>query len=396
MSIGGAVRVPGRDGGPGGVIGVGMVGYGFMGRAHSHAWRTVGRVFDVPLRPRLVALAGRDGAAAAAAAPRLGFAEGLRGHEALLARDDVELVDICTPGINHAEVAIAALESGRHVLCEKPLGNTLQESEAMATAAARAGTVAMVGFNYRRVPAIEVARRLIADGKLGDIRHVRAVYLQDWGADSETPLVWRFVREQAGSGSLGDLGAHLVDLAQHLAGDDVASVCALVETFVRDRPLPDGSGARGAVTVDDVALVAGRFADGATLSLEATRLAPGRKNALRIEVNGERGTVAFDLERLNELEVFLPGEAEGFTRVLVTEPSDPWYDAWWPPGHVIGWDATFVHELRDLIVGIAAGESVAPTFADGLQVDRVLAAVAESAREQRWTTVAKRGQEVAA
>jgi predicted dehydrogenase len=383
-------------------IGIGMAGYGFMGRAHAHGWRTVAHVFDLPLHPRLVAVAGRDGAAAKAAAGKLGFSTGLEGWDALIARDDIGLIDVCTPGSGHADVAIAALEAGKHVLCEKPLANSVAESEAMAAAAERAAAndvVAMVAFNYRRVPAVEVARRLVAENRLGTVRHVRAVYLQDWGADPETPLLWRFVAEQAGTGALGDLGAHVVDLAQHIAEDDVASVSALLETFVKERPLTDGSGARGRVTVDDAAVVTARFAGGATGAFEVTRLAPGRKNALRIEVNGEVGSLAWDLERPNELALMLPGEAdarEGFRRVLVTEPGDPWLEAWWPPGHVLGWDATFVHELRDLLQGVSAGAQVAPTFADGLQVDRVLGAIADSAASGRWAEVTPRNQEVRA
>uniref|UniRef100_UPI000568ABD8 Gfo/Idh/MocA family protein n=1 Tax=Streptomyces sp. NRRL B-3229 TaxID=1463836 RepID=UPI000568ABD8 len=291
---------------------VGMVGYAFMGAAHSQGWRTAGRVFDLPLRPVLAAICGRDADAVRRAADRHGWAAAETDWRALVERDDVDLVDICTPGDSHAEIAIAALEAGKHVLCEKPLANTVEEAQAMTRAAEAAqerGQLAMVGFNYRRVPATALARRMVAEGRLGTLRHLRVTYLQDWLVDPEFPLTWRLRREKAGSGSLGDLGAHIIDLAQYLAGEPLAGVSALTETFVRERPLAGaakglaaeaGTGT-GQVTVDDAALFTGRFASGALASFEATRYATGRKNSLRIELNGERGSLAFDLERLNEL-----------------------------------------------------------------------------------------------
>ncbi|MEV5386900.1 Gfo/Idh/MocA family oxidoreductase [Streptomyces sp. NPDC052721] len=388
---------------------VGMVGYAFMGAAHSQGWRTVGHVFDLPRRPVLAVLCGRDGAAARAAAERHGWAAVETDWRALIARGDIDLVDICTPGDSHAEIAVAALAAGKHVLCEKPLANTVAEAETMTRAAEEAygrGQVAMVGFNYRRVPATAFARRMIADGRLGTLRHVRVTYLQDWLADPAFPLTWRLRREHAGSGALGDLGAHIVDLAQYLAGEPLAGVSALTETFVRERPLPGGPSrglaagsatgsphvSTGTVTVDDAAVFTGRFASGALASFEATRYATGRKNALRIELNGERGSLAFDLERLNELwfhDATGPGAEAGFRRILVTEPEHPYLDAWWPPGHGLGYEHTFVHQARDLVHAIAAGTRPAPSFADGLQVQRVLAAVEESAEKNSvYTPVA--------
>ncbi|KUN17116.1 dehydrogenase [Streptomyces corchorusii] len=388
---------------------VGMVGYAFMGAAHSQGWRTVGHVFDLPRRPVLAALCGRDGAAARSAAERHGWAAVETDWRALVARDDIDLVDICTPGDSHAEIAVAALAAGKHVLCEKPLANTVAEAETMTRAAEEAygrGQVAMVGFNYRRVPATAFARRLVADGRLGTLRHVRVTYLQDWLADPAFPLTWRLRREHAGSGALGDLGAHIVDLAQYLAGEPLAGVSALTETFVRERPLPGGPSrglaagsatgtpgvSTGTVTVDDAAVFTGRFASGALAAFEATRYATGRKNALRIELNGERGSLAFDLERLNELwfhDTTGPGAEAGFRRILVTEPEHPYLDAWWPPGHGLGYEHTFVHQARDLVHAIAAGTRPDPSFADGLQVQRVLAAVEESAEKNSvYTPVA--------
>lgn len=372
-------------------LGVGMVGYAFMGAAHSQGWRTAARVFDLPLRPAMAAICGRDPDAVRAAADKHGWAAAETDWRALIARDDVQLVDVCTPGDSHAEIAIAALEAGKHVLCEKPLANSVAEAEAMADAARRAqarGQRAMVGFNYRRTPAIAQARRMVAGGRIGVLRHVRVTYLQDWIVDPEFPLVWRLRRELAGSGALGDLGAHIVDLAQYLAGERLVGVSALTETFVRDRPLPgaagSGAAARGPVTVDDAALFTGRLASGALASFEASRFAAGRKNSLRIELNGDHGSLAFDLERLNELSFHdhtAPAADSGFRRILVTEPDHPYLEAWWPPGHGLGYDHTFVHQARDMVAAIAAGTDPEPSFEDGLQVQRVLAAVEESAEK---------------
>jgi predicted dehydrogenase len=367
-------------------LGVGMVGYAFMGRAHSQAWRTVDRVFDLPLRPRLAAICGRDEAATAAAAGRLGWAAAETDWRALIARDDVQLIDIAAPGGLHAPIAIAALQAGKHVLCEKPLANTLAEAELMAAAADAAfpsGARAMVGFNYRRVPALALARRLVEQGRIGQLRHVRAVYLQDWLVDPDSPLTWRMQADQAGSGALGDLGAHIVDLARFLTGDEITGVSAVSATFVEERPLLDGDGA-GRVTVDDAVVFSARFGSGALGSFEATRYAAGRKNGLRIELNGSAGSLAFDLERLNELEFYdgdvaVGGSTAGFRRILVTEPEHPYLSAWWPPGHTLGWEHTFTNQARDLLTAIADGGQPTPSFGDGLAVQRVLDAVQRSA-----------------
>jgi predicted dehydrogenase len=374
-------------------IGVGMVGYAFMGRAHSLAWNTVGRVFDLPVRPRLAAICGRDRSAAEAAAGRLGWAAAETDWRALIARDDVQLVDIAAPGDLHAPIAIAALAAGKHVLCEKPLANTLTEAEAMRAAADDAypgGARAMTGFNYRRVPALALARRLVEQGRIGRLRHFRAVYLQDWLADADAPMTWRMRAERAGSGALGDLGAHIVDLARYLTGDELTGVCALSETFVRERPLADGPGS-GTVTVDDAVVFTGRLASGALASFEVTRYATGRKNGLRLELNGSAGSLAFDLERLNELEFFDAGgdsADSGFRRILVTEGSHPYLSGWWPPGHTLGWEHTFTHQARDLLTAIADGAQPLPSFGDGLAVQRVLDAVARSAASgNSWESV---------
>src|SRR5688500_15743129 len=292
---------------------VGMVGYAFMGAAHSHAWRTAPRFFDLPLQPRLTAVAGRNADGVRAAADKLGWASVETDWRRLVERDDIDLIDICTPGDTHADIAIAALEAGKHVLCEKPLANTVAEAVDMADAARRAeerGVRSMVGFTYRRVPAVALAKQLVDEGRLGTIRHVRAQYLQDWIVDPAFPLVWRLQKDKAGSGALGDIGAHIIDLAQHVLGSAITGVSGLTETFVKERPLPEassglsasGSGGTGAVTVDDAALFLARFESGALGSFEATRFASGRKNAIRLEVNGSDGSIAFDFESMNELQ----------------------------------------------------------------------------------------------
>ena len=383
---------------------VGMIGYAFMGSAHSQAWRTVNRVFDLPAEVSMVAVAGRQQAHVVSAATRLGWAHAVTDWRDLVERDDIDLIDICTPGDSHAEIAIAALAAGKHVLCEKPLANSVAEAVVMAEAADTAhhhGVRAMCGYNYRRVPAVALLRQMISDGRLGDIRHVRAVYLQDWIIDPQFPLVWRLQRDLAGSGALGDIGAHIIDLTQYLTGQNIVGVSALTETFVKTRPLAtvstglvaQGGAATGPVTVDDAALFVARLSGGAVATYEATRFATGRKNSLRVEVNGSLGSAVFDLERLNELEYYdasAPAGSQGFTRILVTEPGHPYMSAWWPPGHIIGYEHSFTHQARDLIEAITAGTDPSPSFADALQVQLVLDAVERSADcGSDWTNVTR-------
>lgn len=386
-----------------GQLRVGMVGYAFMGAAHSQAWRTVNHAFELPLSARMSVVCGRDEDKVAAAAAKLGWESHATDWRQVVTSDDVDLVDICTPGDTHAEIALAALAAGKHVLCEKPLANSVAEARQMAEAAAAAqakGIRTMCGFNYRRVPAVALMRRLVADGRIGTVRHVRAVYLQDWIVDPEFPLVWRLRKDVAGSGALGDIGAHIVDLTQYVTGQQITGVSALTETFVRERPLPaesaglsaagNGHAGSGEVTVDDAALFLARLDGGAVATYEATRFATGRKNGLRVELNGSLGSVAFDFERMNELEFYdatLPTSEQGFTRVLVTEPDHPYMAAWWPAGHPIGYEHTFTHEVHDLITAIAAGEDPAPSFADALQIQLVLDAVERSAASSAWVPV---------
>ncbi len=384
-------------------LGIGMVGHAFMGRTHSHAWRNAAAAFDLPLRPRRVVVAGRDADRTASAADRLGWEESTTDWRSLLDRDDVDVIDICTPGDSHAEIAIAALEAGKHVLCEKPLANSVAEAEQMVAAARAAnadGVRSMVGFNYRRVPALALARQLVADGALGDLHHVRARYLQDWLLDPEFPLAWRLQKEHAGSGALGDIGAHIIDAAQFLTGDRVAGVSALTHTFVTQRPLPSssddglsGSGGDdyGEVTVDDAALFIGRMESGALASFEASRFAAGAKNDMGIDLYGSRGALRFSFEDMNELwihDATADAATGGFTRVLATEGADPYSGAWWPPGHVLGYDHTFVHEIADFVRAIGDEQDPTPSFADALSVQRVLDAVERSAgQDGTWASV---------
>ncbi len=382
-------------------LSVGMVGYAFMGAAHSQAWRNAPRFFDLPLHPRLAALAGRDAARVTQAAGRLGWDSTETSWEALVARDDIDLIDVCTPGDTHAEIAIAALEAGKHVLCEKPLANSVEEAEAMVRAAEKAaahGVRSMVGFTYRRVPAIALARQLVAEGRLGTLHHVRAQYLQDWIVDPQAPMSWRLDKSKAGSGALGDIGAHIIDLAQFITGDSIGRVSGRLRTFVDERPLPSEhaglSGTAGAgtgtVTVDDAATFLAEFRGGALGVFEATRFANGRKNAIRIEINGSAGSLAFDFEDMNLLH-FFDGTEEtriaGFRRIVVTEAQHPYVGAWWPPGHLLGYEHGFTHQVVDLVHDIAAGSDPAPSFADGLRVQRVLAAVETSSDTDSWQEI---------
>jgi predicted dehydrogenase len=373
-------------------LNVAMVGYGFMGAAHSQGWRTAPRFFDLPIQPRMKTIVGRDPEKVEAARQQFGWEESETDWRKLIERDDIHLIDICTPGDTHADIAIAALRAGKHVMCEKPLANTVEEAERMATAAveaARNGVYAMVGFSYRRVPALIFARQLVRDGRIGEIRQVRATYLQDWLSDADGPMTWRLDKSKAGSGSLGDIGAHAVDAVQFITGETLSSVSGVLETLVKERPLlgeqvglgGKASDERGEVTVDDVALFFGRLSGGALGTFEATRYALGRKNALHLEFNGSKGSIAFDLERMNELEFYDGTESageQGFRRILVTEPEHPFVGKWWPTGHGLGWEHAFTHQVVDFLNGVHKGEQPKPSLAEGAQVQRVLAAVEQS------------------
>lgn len=383
---------------------IAMVGHGFMGAAHSQAWRTAPRFFDLGVEPEMAVIVGRDPERTEAARVQYGWQSASTDWRAVVADPDIDVVDIVSPGSSHVEIAIAALEAGKHVLCEKPLANTVEQAEAMTAAAAAArahGVRAMVGFSYRRVPAIAVARRLVQDGRIGTVRQVRALYLQDWLADEDGPMTWRLDKELAGSGALGDIGAHAIDLVEYVTGASLATVSGTLETFVTERPLMaegvglsgTASSERGQVTVDDAAFFTARLgggaADGAIGTFEATRYATGRKNGLTLEISGSEGAIQFDLESMNELRLYessAPAGEQGFRRILVTEPEHPYMAAWWPTGHLIGYEHTFSHQVKDFVEAIVAGTDPSPSFEDGLHVQRVLDAVERSAADgSRWT-----------
>ncbi|WP_314212269.1 Gfo/Idh/MocA family oxidoreductase [Pseudarthrobacter equi] len=366
-------------------LGVAAIGYAFMGKAHSNAWRNVASFFDVPAFEQKV-LVGRDATAVAEAAAKYGWAESATDWREVIDRDDIHIIDICAPGWMHAEIAIAALEAGKHVLVEKPLANTLAEAELMTAAAAKArarGVQSMIGFNYRRVPALALARELIAEGRLGTVRHVRAAYLQDWLADDQSPMTWRLRKETAGSGALGDIASHAIDQVLYLLGDQVTEVTGRLHTFVPQRPGGDAAGeALEDVTVDDAAWATLSLASGAIASVEVSRVATGQKNSLKLEIYGDQGTILFDLENLNELgflDATTPVREQGFRRILVNEPEHPYLEAWWPQGHIIGWEHTFTHQVRDFLTAIQDQTPPSPSFEEGLNVQYILNAVEESA-----------------
>lgn len=390
---------------------VAMVGHGFMGAAHSQAWRVAPRFFPLDREPEMTVVVGRDPERTEAARARFGWQRAETDWRRVVEDPDIDVVDVCSPGSSHVEVAIAALEAGKHVLCEKPLANTVAEAEAMVTAAESAaarGIRSMVGFSYRRVPALAFAHQLVQAGRIGEVRHARALYLQDWLTDADGPMTWRLDASLAGSGSLGDIGAHAVDLVEHITGATLASVSGTLETFVHERPLlADGVGLsgtpsdqRGQVTVDDAAWFTGRLTGGAArpggtvATFEATRYATGRKNGLTIEISGSTGAIAFDLEAMNELRVYdttAPAGEQGFRRVLVTEPEHPYMANWWPTGHPIGYEHTFVHEVVDFVTAITGGQPPEPSFAVGLHVQDVLYAVQRSAADgSAWTPIPTR------
>jgi predicted dehydrogenase len=372
-------------------VNVALIGYAFMGRAHSNAYRQVSRFFSPKLTPRLKVVCGRDRKKVARAAAQLGWEEWATDWREVVARDDIQVVDVVTPGDSHAEIAIAAAKAGKAVLCEKPLANTVKEAKAMVAAVQKAGVVNMVCHNYRRAPAVVLARQLVASGKLGRIYHYRGTYLQDWIVDPELPLLWRFQKDKAGSGALGDILSHSLDLGRYVLGAEVTEVAGALETYIKHRPLLDDPKKKGRVTVDDAALCLVRFANGALGSIEGTRLAPGRKNYNRFEVNGSKGSVAFNLERLNELEYYSSedeGSVQGFHQILATDPAHhPYIKGWWPPGHVIGYEHTFVHTVYDFLEAVASGKRVRPDFEDGLRNQAVLEAIERAAHTRRWVKV---------
>lgn len=382
-------------------LNIGLLGYSFMGKAHTNAFRKVPMFFpETGVEPVMKVICGSNRENVAAAARTFGWEEYDTDWENVVARDDIDVIDICTPGNLHMPMAIAALEAGKHVICEKPLANNLDEARAMLRAAENANAKTMVAYNYRRVPAVALARQLIEEGRIGQIYHWRAVYLQDWIIDPDFPMVWRFEKDKAGSGPHGDLNAHIIDLALHLVGD-IQSVVAADTTFIKERPLAESidaslgatggkSDRMGTVTVDDATLFLARFGNGALGSFEATRFAAGRRNHNRFEINGSKGSIAFNLEKMNELQFYSredEGHIQGFREIIVNEGVHPYISAWWPPGHIVGWEHTFVHEVRDFFEAIVNDREASPNFREGARVQAVLEAASDSAQSDRWRDV---------
>lgn len=380
-----------------GQLNVGLVGYKFMGKAHSNAYLSVAKFFDTKLTPVMKAVCGRNEAAVKEFADQWGWESIETDWRKLVARDDIGLVDIGSPGDTHAEIAIAAAKAGKHVYCEKPLANSLEDCKKMVAAVRSTGVRHMVNFNYRKCPAVSLAKRMIEAGDLGEVRHVRATYLQDWLVDPQFPMNWRLRKESAGSGAHGDLGAHIVDLARFLVGD-IKEVVGEMKTFITERPAEgsssglSGSAGQGMekVTVDDCSLFLARFDNGAVGTFEATRLAPGRKNFNRIEINGSKGSLVWCFEDLNYLDYYNcedPSAAQGFRRILATEGEHPYVAAWWPPGHMLGYDHGFVNAVADLIEGIATDKNPSPCFVAGANCVSVLESVEKSAQSGKWEAV---------
>ena len=371
-----------------------MIGYRFMGKAHSNAWRQAPRFFPLQAGIELHTICGRDAAAVEAARVQFGWAHAATDWRAVVNSPEIDIVDINTPNSTHAPIAIAAARAGKHVLCEKPLALTVAECEAMLAAARKAKVVHMVCHNYRRIPAIAQAKKMIDEGAIGTPHHYRARYAQDWPADPNFPFVWRMQKGISGSGSLGDLNAHIIDLARYLVGE-FAEVNGLLHTFVKERPLLDRSGKpgkkNGKVTVDDASLIIGRFQNGALANLEATRFAYGRKNFIDIEINGSKGSLHFNFQEMNRLQFFdatQPKDRRGFTDIHVTRRGvHPYFASWWPEGHIIGYEHTFIHTVVDFVNACVRGKPVHPTFEDGLKNQRVLAAVEASAKRRNWVKV---------
>lgn len=380
-------------------LNIGMVGYKFMGKAHSNAYRALPMFFPDRITPTMKAICGRNTEAVSAAAEQFGWAEHTSDWKELVSRDDIDLIDINAPSNAHKEIAVAAAKAGKHLYCEKPLALSLQDSRDMLEAAEKSGVKHMVGFNYRFAPAVMLVKRLIDEGRLGDIYHFRAWFLQDWLVDPDFPLAWRMQKEIAGSGAHGDLGAHLIDMAHYLIGD-ITEVIGMSETFIKERPLPEETGGlsatsgnqseTGPVTVDDATLFLARFGNGALGSFEATRFATGHRSTNSFEINGSKGSVIFDFERMNELQVYFnddKDDVQGFRRIMATDPAHAYSGVWWPAGHPIGYEHTFTHAFVEFLDAIEQDRQPVPNFNDGVKCQQVLEAVEQSVKERKWIDV---------
>ena len=382
---------------PSSTINVCLIGYKFMGKAHSQAWSTVSRFFELDAQPVMKVVCGRDSGAVNKFAGRWGWQEASDDWKSAVSRSDVDLVDISAPGNVHCEISVAAAQAGKHVFCEKPLAFTIAESTRMLSAVREAGVKHMVNFNYRLCPAVSLARQMIDSGEIGEIRHVRCTYLQDWLVDPEFPMNWRMRKETAGSGAHGDLGAHSIDLARFLVGE-ISEVVGMKKTFIKERPAEGSSDGLTAtagegvetVSVDDCSLFLAKFSGGAVGTFEATRLAPGRKNFNRIEINGSTGSLVWCFEDMNYLDYYSTkdaGSRQGFRRIIATEGEHPYASNWWPPGHMLGYEHGFTHAVYNLTQSIANDTACVPDFRDGAQCVAVLEAVDQSIESGGWARV---------
>ena len=382
---------------------VGLIGTQFMGKAHSNAWSQAGHFFKLPLKIVKQAICGRNEERAKNMADTWGWKSIELDWRELIERKDIDIIDICTPNNSHAEIAIAALKAGKHVACEKPLCMDKNEAARMVRAARENKTLLNnVWYNYRRVPALALARQLVEEGRLGRIFHVRAVYLQSWIIDPNFPAVWRLDAKTAGSGAHGDLNAHIIDAARYITGDEITEVVAHAETFIKERPsgamaggLSASKGASGKkiemskVTVDDAVVILAKFKGGAVATFEATRFAQGRKNGNRIEINGEKGAIEFAFEDMNRLQFYdatAPTKIQGWTDIMVTESTHPYFGAYWPAGHIIGYEHTFINQCSDIVTAIGEGKAaqLQPDFANAARTQAVLDAALESSAKRKW------------
>lgn len=380
-------------------LNVGLIGYKFMGKAHSNAFQRIGMFFDPAVNIGMKCICGREEAWVRESAKKFGWESYETSWEKLMNREDIDMVDITAPSNAHKEIALAAAEKGKHIFCEKPLALNLKDAREMLNAVRNKGVKHQIGFNYRFAPAIQLAKKLVDEGKIGRIFHFRALYLQDWIIDPDFPLVWRLDKKVAGSGSLGDLGAHCIDLARFLVGD-FDRVIGMNKTFIKERPLvgkmtglsaqAQENAPKGEVTVDDTTLFLAEFKNGAVGSFEATRFANGHRNGMSFEINGSKGSILFEFERMNELKYYSADDevgVQGFRRIQVTEPGHPYAGAWWPAGHVIGYEHTFVHELYEFVQAIALDKKTVPDFEDGVKCSQILEAVDVSITERQWIKV---------
>ena len=382
-------------------LNVALIGAQFMGKTHSNAWRKVGMFFDLPVKPVMKVLCGKF-PEELGNAEKWGWQETSLDWKAVVNRPDIDVVDVCTPNFLHPAIAIAAAKAGKHVVCEKPLANTLAEAKDMLAAVQKAGVKHMCGFSYRFAPAVATIKQMLKRKELGRIFHFRAAYQQDWIVDPNFPMVWRLVKKHTGSGALGDIGAHITDLCHYLVGE-IDEVCAAMQTFIKHRPISESdtgiagkgkekrSGTMGTVDVDDAAVYLARIKDADTLAtFEATRFATGRRNYNSIEIYGSDGSVLWNQEDMNIFQYFNrkdPGHVQGFRRVHATDPGHPYTSAWWPTGHIIGYEHLFVHEIYDFVSQLSRKTATYSTFEDAVKCQRVLAAVERAANSRKWEKV---------